>query len=132
LKKTIRASVLLIIFWQFVPALVSGQNNTDQTFRCGLNEPVSSLFPPEGYGLSDLRILPQIFEGLVAFSDDGKNLIPSLAKSWQWDSTASTLTFHLRTDAWFHDDPCFKGGRGRPVVASDFEFVFRYLCREEP
>jgi peptide/nickel transport system substrate-binding protein/oligopeptide transport system substrate-binding protein len=53
-----------------------------------------------------------LFDNLTQFDVDGR-LQPGLAKSWEVDPTGSRYTFHLRTNATFHD--------GRPVRASDVE-----------
>ncbi len=53
-----------------------------------------------------------LFDNLTQFDVDGR-LAPGLAKSWEVDPAGSRYTFHLRTDARFHD--------GRPVRASDVE-----------
>jgi oligopeptide transport system substrate-binding protein len=52
----------------------------------------------------------RIFSGLVSF-DTGLNLKPDLAESWDVSANGTVYTFHLRTNAKFHD--------GRPVVAQD-------------
>jgi oligopeptide transport system substrate-binding protein len=50
------------------------------------------------------------FSGLVLF-DPQMNLVPDLAESWNVSSDGTIYTFHLRSDAKFHD--------GRPVTAQD-------------
>jgi oligopeptide transport system substrate-binding protein len=52
----------------------------------------------------------RIYSGLVSL-DPNLNLTPDLAKSWTLSADGSVYTFHLRTNARFHD--------GRPVVAQD-------------
>ena len=56
-----------------------------------------------------------LFDNLTQFDVDGR-LVPGLARSWEVDSTGSRYTFHLRTEAKFHD--------GRPVRAADVEASF--------
>jgi len=53
-----------------------------------------------------------LFDNLTQFDVDGR-LVPGLARSWEVDPSGSRYTFHLRTNARFHD--------GRPVRASDVE-----------
>jgi ABC-type transport system substrate-binding protein len=43
------------------------------------------------------------------------------------DGTVSYLC-RLKRDIHFHDDPCFPGGKGREVVASDVHYVFQRLA----
>jgi oligopeptide transport system substrate-binding protein len=51
-----------------------------------------------------------VFSGLVAL-DPQMNLIPDLAESWDVSPDHTVYTFHLRTNAKFHD--------GRPATAAD-------------
>lgn len=37
-------------------------------------------------------------------------------------------TFRIRKGLRFQDDPCFEGGRGREILASDFIYSFRRMC----
>jgi oligopeptide transport system substrate-binding protein len=39
-----------------------------------------------------------------------------------------TWTFELRHDLRFQDDPCFPGGKGRPVVAGDVVYAFKRMA----
>jgi oligopeptide transport system substrate-binding protein len=54
-----------------------------------------------------------LFSGLVAF-DPKLNLVPDIAESWDTSPDGMIYTFHLRTNAKFHD--------GRPVTAQDFVY----------
>lgn len=51
-----------------------------------------------------------LFDNLVQTNPDGE-IVPGLAQRWEIDPSGLRYTFHLRTDATFHD--------GRPVRASD-------------
>jgi peptide/nickel transport system substrate-binding protein len=68
----------------------------------------------------------QIFNGLVQV-DQNLQAAPCIAKSWEISIGALEYTFHLRNDVYFHDDPIFKNGKGRKVVASDFAYSFYRL-----
>jgi oligopeptide transport system substrate-binding protein len=52
----------------------------------------------------------RVYSGLVSF-DTSLNLVPELAQSWDISLDGKVYTFHLRTNAKFHD--------GRAVVAQD-------------
>jgi oligopeptide transport system substrate-binding protein len=52
----------------------------------------------------------RVFSGLVSL-DTSLNLVPELAESWDISTDGTVYTFHLRTNATFHD--------GRAVVAQD-------------
>ncbi len=62
--------------------------------------------PATTHGSGDKRV----FSGLVSF-DPHLNLTPDLAESWDVSADGTVYTFHLRTNAKFHD--------GRPVTAQD-------------
>ena len=51
-----------------------------------------------------------LFDNLTRFDVDGR-LLPGIARRWEVDPSGITYTFHLRTEARFHD--------GRPVRAGD-------------
>ncbi|MBK9926100.1 MAG: peptide ABC transporter substrate-binding protein [Anaerolineales bacterium] len=65
--------------------------------------------PATTHGSGDKRV----FSGLVSF-DPQLNLTPDLAESWDVSDNGTTYTFHLRTNAKFHD--------GRAVTAQDFVY----------
>jgi ABC-type transport system substrate-binding protein len=50
---------------------------------------------------------------------DGKKMVPYKGEKW---------TLELRHDLRFQDDPCFKGGKGRPITAKDLEYSFKRMA----
>lgn len=56
-----------------------------------------------------------LFNGLTAH-DKYNNIIPALAKSWDYDEATLTYTFHLRDDVKWHD--------GEPFTAEDVKFTY--------
>ena len=68
----------------------------------------------------------QLYNTLVEV--DGKlNIVPSLAKSWEFSEDRRTVTFHLRGDVFFHDDEAFINKKGRRVVAEDVAYSFKRI-----
>ena len=63
----------------------------------------------------------QLYNTLVEV-DTQMNIIPSLAKSWQFSEDKKWINFQLRQDVYFHDDNVFKNGKGRKLVASDIVY----------
>ena len=63
--------------------------------------------PATTHGSGDKRV----FSGLVSF-DPRLNLIPDIAETWDISPDGTVYTFHLRTNARFHN--------GRAVTAQDF------------
>ena len=59
-----------------------------------------------------------IFNGLTAH--DGENqVIPCLAKSWDFDTASCTYTFHLEENVKWHD--------GEPFTADDVKFTIEAI-----
>lgn len=88
---------------------------------------VQSLDPALASYRSAIWIGSQIFNGLIEL-DSQLNVRPSIAQSWQYDSSGTLLTFHLRSDIRFHDNECFQTKKGRKLTASDIEYSFKRLC----
>ncbi len=84
---------------------------------------ISSLDPAFANNQENIWWVNQIFDGLVEM-DDNMKVIPHIAKSWEIDSAATTYTFHLRNDVFFHNDACFNDGKGRKLNAEDFVYSF--------
>ncbi len=63
----------------------------------------------------------QLYNTLVEV-DTQMNIIPSLAKSWQFSEDKKWINFQLRQDVYFHDDNVFKNGKGRKLVAADIVY----------
>ncbi len=59
-----------------------------------------------------------LFNGLTAHDKDN-NIIPALAKSWEYDEEILTYTFHLRDDVKWHD--------GEPFTAEDVKFTYETI-----
>ena len=71
-------------------------------------------------------MINQIFNGLVQI-DTNLNSVPCIAKTWQTSADRLTYTFNLRNDVYFHDDPLFKDGKGRKVIAANFAYSFNRI-----
>ncbi len=54
----------------------------------------------------------------------------TLAKSWDFNSSRTIFTFHLRTDVFFHNDPAFANGKGRKLVAEDIVYSFKRIMEK--
>jgi len=72
-------------------------------------------------------ISSQIYDHLLTF-DSNMVVKPELAKSWEISPDGLLYTFHLRTDAFFHDNKCFPNGKGRKVIASDVVYSLSRSC----
>jgi peptide/nickel transport system substrate-binding protein len=54
-----------------------------------------------------LRVIDQIFEGLVGLKPGSTEIVPALATSWEASSDGLAWTFHLQTGVNFHDGTPF-------------------------
>lgn len=95
--------------------------NDKKVFNINLDQNVTSLDPAFARNQNAIWMINQIFNGLVQV-DTALNTIPCIAKSWQISDDNLTYTFNLRDDVYFQDDPLFKDGKGRKVVAEDFAY----------
>lgn len=87
---------------------------------------VTSLDPAAAISFENIWPVNQLFNGLVQM-DDELNVIPCIAHKFGISEDGLAYTFNLRTDVYFHDNPCFEGGKGRKVVAKDFVYSFHRL-----
>ncbi|MDO5134748.1 MAG: ABC transporter substrate-binding protein [Eubacteriales bacterium] len=63
-----------------------------------------------------------LFDGLTDHDGDN-NIVPRLAKSWEYDQETMTYTFHLEEDVTWHD--------GEPFTAEDVKFTFEAIMDPE-
>ncbi len=99
------------------------KSKEDNIFHYNEFNGISSLDPAFAKSQSTMWAAHQFYNTLVEI-DDSLHIKPSLAKSWDISADRTVFTFHLRTDVLFHDDPAFRGGRGRKLVAGDVVYSF--------
>ncbi len=96
-------------------------------YRSNETGELSSLDPVRINDVTSSHVALNIYDNLVAF-DAELNLQPELATSFDISEDGLHYTYHLRTDVWFHDDPCFPGGKGRQLTAHDVKFSLTRVC----
>jgi len=95
-------------------------------FHFNLSSPVTSLDPAFASDQSNTWAVNQLYNGLVQL--DARLQVQScIARTWSLSDDRLVYTFTLRQDVYFHDDPCFPGGKGRAVVAEDVLYSFNRL-----
>lgn len=104
----------------------SPTNSQKKVFNLNIDQSLTSLDPAFARNQNAVWMINQIFNGLVQV-DSNLNTVPCIAKTWQTSKDGLTYTFNLRNDVYFHNDPQFKNGKGRKVVASDFVYSFNRL-----
>ena len=116
--------MLVILFLAFF-----GCNTNDhaskkgKVFHYNESKGIASLDPAFARNLPAIWAVSQLYNGLLQL-DDSLNIIPCIAKNYDISDNSKTYSFKLRTDVYFHDHPLFMNGKGRKVVASDFEFSY--------
>ncbi len=93
------------------------------TFHVNETADIRSLDPVQMNDQSSVQVGENVYDRLLEF-DEGLNLVPGLSALPEISKDGLTYTYHLRTDAYFHDDPCFPGGHGRKFVASDVIYCY--------
>ncbi len=96
-----------------------------------LPEDPRSLDPQVSYDTVGRRILEPVVECLLEyhpFKTDPYELVPcllkSLPKAEPREGGGMVYRCELKQGIFFHDDPCFPGGRGRELVAEDVQLAF--------
>jgi len=118
------------LFSLLLLASCSGNKPADKNrhviFRYNELGVVSSLDPVAASNFENIWAVNQLFNGLVQM-DDSILVRPCIASSWELSADGLRYIFHLRTDVCFQDHERFPQGKGRRVVASDFEYSFERL-----
>ncbi|HBF87374.1 MAG TPA: hypothetical protein DDX39_01940 [Bacteroidales bacterium] len=121
-----------LAFVFFANSCNTGENDNNQQLDAKvlkINETTyfKTLYPKLLNDVVSSHIIMQIHEGLVKFDTKHMTVIPAIANSWELEKD-TIYTFHLREDAYFHDNDCFDGGEGRQITAHDFVYTFELLC----
>jgi len=95
---------------QQAPGTDGGEREQHLIFNNGA-EP-EYLDPGKASGHSGIRLINQLFEGLVSLDPTTLEPIPGAAESWDVSEDGLRYTFHLREGATWSD--------GTPLVAEDF------------
>lgn len=101
-------------------------------FRMNEVENFRNLYPLNVTEVTSHRIVNQIYEGLVKFSQKDLTIVPGIAERWESNENSTVYTFYLRKGVFYHDDACFPDGKGREVNAHDFKYCFDKLCQSDP
>ncbi len=95
-------------------------------FRYNESKGITSLDPAYARNQTVIWPVAQIYCGLVQLNDD-LEIKPLIAHDWLISDDGLTYTFFLRTDVYFHDDPCFREGKGRKINSEDFAYSYRRI-----
>lgn len=96
-----------------------------------------SLDPAKGSTQYDNMACSQIYDTLVQYKylvrplELEPCLIEQMPTVTDNPDGTQTWRFKLRDDVYFHDDPCFPGGKGRKLVSSDVFYSWKRLADPE-
>src|SRR5689334_4457711 len=109
---------ILLVFLIFISSCYNSKRSKNRIFHYNEQTGIASLDPAFAKNQSIMWAVHQLYNTLVEV-DSQLHIVPSLAKGWKISENKLTYTFNLRTDVFFHDDPCFSNGKGRKMTASD-------------
>jgi peptide/nickel transport system substrate-binding protein len=113
-----------------VVAFFSSCYNSDQAkknyFHYNSESGIASLDPAFAKNQQIMWAVHQLYNTLVEV-DSQLHIVPSLATRWEISEDKKLYTFYLRNDVHFHDDPCFKNGKGRKLSAADVVYSFNRI-----
>lgn len=108
----------------------STEKESGHYFQYNEQTGIASLDPAFAKNQSIMWAVHQLYNTLVEV-DSQLNIVPSVAKRWEVSPDRTIYTFYLRNDVFFHDDPCFPGGKGRQVTASDVVYSLKRITDEK-
>jgi len=117
---------LLIIVGFCALSCNNSTQNDKQVFRYNETTGIATLDPAFAKNQSIIWPVHQLYNTLVETNNE-LNIVPSLASRWDVSADRLTYTFHLRQDVFFHDDPSFRNGKGRRMVAEDVAYSYRRI-----
>jgi len=128
--------IYIILFSVFIISCSTSSNkniSSDDKNSLSINiaTNINTLYPPAINDVYSMQIASQIFDGLVKYNTTDLTIEPSIADSWEINEDFTEFTFYLRKDVFFHDNKCFKDGKGRRLIAKDVEFSLKNLCSQK-
>lgn len=122
------------------------ESSTDPTYYTVLGEDPKSMDPSIAYDIPASQVIDSIYPSFykynylkhepftlelslgaeepkqekfpVSFADHGKT-VNQIGERW---------TFKIKPDLKYQDDPCFPGGKGRPITVQDFIYTFKRMA----
>ncbi|MCG8576738.1 MAG: ABC transporter substrate-binding protein [Flavobacteriales bacterium] len=82
--------------------------------------------------LETAQVYDQVYESLVKYDPKTLEVGPSIASEWSVSDDGLTYSFTIREDVYFHDNDCFKGGKGRLLTPNDVLFSFKTIYENDP
>lgn len=103
----------------------------NETVAYSQTNPIRGLDPASAGEVSSSLAIARIYEGLLEYDYLARpyKVIPLLAESMpEISDDGLVYTFKIRKGIYFHDNPCFSGGKGRELVAEDFAYSIKRVA----
>ena len=104
-------------------------------FNWALTSDPDSLDPQHAYDQMSRRVMEPVYDTLLEYhplKTHPYEVVPCMLAEMPVKEDAANggvnYLCKLKPGTFFHDDPCFAGGKGREVVAEDVHFVFQRIC----
>ncbi len=117
---------LTVCYVVFLSACYGTDKENANIFHYNESSGVANLDPAFAKSQSVMWVAHQLYNTLVEV-DSQLHIVPSLATRWEVSADRKTYIFHLRNDVFFHDDACFKNGKGRKLTAHDVVYSFNRI-----
>ena len=117
--------ITVIIILVFAGSLYTGCKKQDEgsgTFRIFLMEP-ASLDPLYCNEQEGIKVIKQVWDGLVQYDPETLEAKPSIAEAWDISDDGLVYTFNLKKGVRFHS--------GRELKAEDFVFSWTRAALKE-
>lgn len=100
------------------------ENVLENVFNTFVIHDIKTLNPHNMFDIYSSSVVKNIYESLIDYDLKTMKIKPLLAKEWEYKDNGKKLIFFLRDDVFFHDDPCFPGGKGRKFTAKDVKYSY--------
>lgn len=120
--------ICIFIFLAFLGCSKPKQSNL-RIFKYNQSSGITSLDPAFAKNQANIWAVSQLFNGLVQL-DSSMNVVPCIAKKWDFNEDATSITFYLRSDVFFHNNELFENNT-RKVTAQDFVYSFSRIIDKQ-
>ncbi|HKL13756.1 MAG TPA: ABC transporter substrate-binding protein [Halanaerobiales bacterium] len=123
LKKSLLIIAILCLLTTFSPITQAEEPVYGGTFVDTVQTNFGEIFNPILYESSyDSQVIDLVFDGLVIRNSTGE-IVPNIAKSWDFSNDGKSITFHLKEGVKFHD--------GHELTTEDVAYTFRTILHPD-
>ncbi len=123
--------LLVLTVWLYSRRARKPQDQQEKVLVTVGESDIKNLDPAQTSSVYAAREVSKVYEGLLEFHYLKRpcELVPNLAAELpQISADGLVYTFQIRPGIKFQDNPCFKGGKGRELVAEDFVYSIKRVA----